>query len=67
MEKPKPKRPLGSPRPRSEVGIKTDIKGIGSGGMDLIHLAQERGKREALVNTEMDLRVPYDDGKSVPG
>jgi hypothetical protein len=42
-----------------------DIKGIGWGGMDWIHLDQEKEKRTALVNMEMDLRVPYDDGKFV--
>jgi hypothetical protein len=33
------------------------------GGMDLIDLAQVRGQWKALVNTVMNLRVPYNAGK----
>jgi hypothetical protein len=35
-----------------------DFREIGWGGMDWIDLAQDRDLRRALVNTEMNLRVP---------
>jgi len=35
---------------------------VGCGGIDLIELAQERGRWWALVNEVMDLRVPYNAG-----
>jgi hypothetical protein len=36
----------------------TDLREIGSGGMDWIDLAQDRDQGMALVNTVMNLRVP---------
>jgi hypothetical protein len=56
--KPEGKRPLGRTRRRLEYNIKIDPGEIGSGGMDLIDLAQCR----ALVNTIMDLRVSQNSG-----
>jgi hypothetical protein len=38
------------------------FKGIGWGGMDWIHLAQDRDKRWVLVNMTINLRVPTDAG-----
>jgi hypothetical protein len=38
--------------------IKTDLAGIGCGGVDLIGLAEDREKWRALVNAVMNLRVP---------
>jgi hypothetical protein len=35
-----------------------DLREIGWGGMDWIHLSQNRDQWRALVNTVMDLRVP---------
>ena len=35
--------------------------------MDWIHLAQDRDKWRALVNTAMKLRVPYTVGNSLTG
>jgi hypothetical protein len=38
--------------------IKMDLKEIGWGGMDWIHLNQDRDQQRALVNTVMNIRVP---------
>jgi hypothetical protein len=38
--------------------IKMDLKEIGWDGVDWIDLAQDRNQWRALVNTEMNLRVP---------
>jgi hypothetical protein len=35
-----------------------DLGEIGWGGMDWIHLAQDKDQWEALVNTVMNLRIP---------
>jgi hypothetical protein len=35
-----------------------DLREIGWDGMDLIELAQDRDQWRALMNTEMNLRVP---------
>jgi hypothetical protein len=43
--------------------IKTDLTGIGWGGMDWINLAQDRDRWRALMNTIMNLRVLYNVGK----
>jgi hypothetical protein len=40
-----------------------DVGEIGCGGMDWLYLAQNRDKWRELVNTVMNLRVPYDVGK----
>jgi hypothetical protein len=40
--KPEGNRPLGRPRRRWKDNIKTDLREIGWGGMDWIHLAQDR-------------------------
>jgi hypothetical protein len=56
--KPEGKRPLRRPRHRWEDNIKLDLREIGFGDVDRIHLAQDRGRWRALVNTVMSLRVP---------
>ena len=56
--KPEGKRPLGRPRRRWEDNIKMDLQEAGRGGIDCIGLAQDRDKWRALVNAEMNLRVP---------
>jgi hypothetical protein len=38
--------------------IKMDLREIGWGGMDFIHLAQDMDQWKALVNTVINLRVP---------
>jgi hypothetical protein len=35
-----------------------DLKGIGWGGIDWIHLAQDRDQGRALVNSAMNFQVP---------
>jgi hypothetical protein len=47
--------------------IKMDLSEIGRGRMDWIDLAQDRDLWRALVNTVMNLRVPYNAGKLSSG
>jgi hypothetical protein len=56
--RPEGRRPLGRPRRRWEDNIKMDLGKIGFGDVDWIHLAQDRDRWRALVNTVMNLRVP---------
>jgi hypothetical protein len=56
--KPEGKRPLGRARRRWMDNIKIDLREIGWDGMNCIDLAQDRDQWRALVNTEMNLRVP---------
>jgi hypothetical protein len=56
--RPEGRRPLGRPRHRWEDNIKMDLREIGFGDVDWIHLAQDRDRWLALVNTVMNLRVP---------
>jgi hypothetical protein len=44
MGKPEGKRPLGRPRRGWVDNIKMDLREIGSGGMNWIDLAQDRGQ-----------------------
>jgi hypothetical protein len=61
--KPEGNRPLGRRRRRWEDNIKMDGRAIGWVGMDSTHLAQDRNQLRALVNTVMNLRVPWKAGK----
>jgi hypothetical protein len=56
--RPEGKRPLGRPRRRWEDNIEMDLREIGFGDVDWIHLAQDRDRCRALVNMVMNLRVP---------
>jgi hypothetical protein len=56
--RPEGRRPLGRSRRRWEDNIKIDLREIGFGDVDWIHLAQDRDRWRALVNTVMNLRVP---------
>jgi hypothetical protein len=56
--RPEGRRPLGRPRRRWEDNIKMDLGKIGFGDADWIHLAQDRDRWRALVNTVMNLRIP---------
>jgi hypothetical protein len=62
VEKPEGKRPLGRPRRRWVDNNKMDLRERGWGGMDWIDVAQYRDRWRALVNTVMNLRVPYNAG-----
>jgi hypothetical protein len=50
-------------RSRWVNNIKTDLTEIGWGGMDWIDLAANGDQWRALVNTVINLRVPYNFGK----
>jgi hypothetical protein len=56
--RPEWRRPLGRPRRRWDNNIKMDVREIGFGVVDWIHLAQNRDRWRALVNTVINLRVP---------
>jgi hypothetical protein len=56
--RPDGRRLLGRPRRRWEDNIKIDLREIGFGDVEWIHLAQDRGRWQGLVNTVMNLRVP---------
>jgi hypothetical protein len=56
--KPEGKRPQGRPRRRWIDNIKMDLLEIGVNVVDRIDLAQDRYGWRALVNSEMNLRVP---------
>jgi hypothetical protein len=57
MEKPEGKRLLERPRRRWEYGIKMGLRGIGWGGVEWIHLAQDTDRWRAVVYAVMNLRV----------
>jgi hypothetical protein len=57
VARPKGKRPLERPRHRWEDGIKMDLMEIGWGGVDWVHLAQDRDRWQAVVNAVTNLRV----------
>jgi hypothetical protein len=54
MGKPNGKRPLERPRHRWDDGIKIDLREIGWGGVEWIHLAQDRDHWRAVVNAVMN-------------
>jgi len=51
-------RPLGRRRRRREDNMRMDLREIGWGDVDWMHLAQNRDQWRALVNTALKLRVP---------
>jgi hypothetical protein len=52
------KNPLEIPRRRWENGMKMDLREIGwEGGVEWIHLAQDRDRWRAVVNAVMNPRV----------
>jgi hypothetical protein len=60
--RPEGRRPLGRPRRRWVDNIKMDLREIVFGDVDLSHLAQDRDRWRALVNTVMNLWVPLNSG-----
>jgi hypothetical protein len=56
--KPEGKRQLGRPRRRWVGNIKMYLRETGWDGTGWIHLAQDRDRWRALVNTVINLRVP---------
>jgi hypothetical protein len=55
--KPEGRSPLERPRRRWEDGIKMDLGEISWGGVEWIHLAQDRDRWQAVVSAVMNLRV----------
>jgi hypothetical protein len=49
MGKPEGKRPLERPRRRWEDGIKMDLRETGLGGVEWIHMAQDRDRWRGVV------------------
>jgi hypothetical protein len=65
--KPEGRRPLGRPRRRWVDNIKIDLRETGWDDVDWVDLAQCRDQWRALVQTVMNLRVPYNAGKFLSG
>ena len=61
---PEGKRPLGRARRRWKDNIKMDFQEVGCWGMDWIVLVQDRDRWRALVNVVINLRFPYNEGKT---
>jgi hypothetical protein len=61
--KPEGRRSLGRPRRRCLDNIRMDLVKVWWGYVDWIGLAQDRGRRGALVNSVMNLQVPCNAGK----
>jgi hypothetical protein len=61
--KPEGRRRLERPRRRWLDNIRMDLVEVGCGDMDWIGLAQDRDRWRALVNSVMNLRVPWNAGK----
>jgi hypothetical protein len=57
----------GRPRRRWVDNIKMLLGEIGWDGMDWIDLAQDMDQWRALVNTVMNIRVPWNAGKFLSG
>jgi hypothetical protein len=55
--KPEGKRPLGRLRCKWEDGIRMDLRGTGSAGVEWDQLAQDRGWWQAVGNMVMNLQV----------
>jgi hypothetical protein len=58
MGKPEGEKPPVRPRFRWDDNIKKALREIGYVGMNWIDLAEDRDQLKALVNMEMNLRVP---------
>ena len=56
------KTQLGRPRCGWEYNNKVDVQETGCGGVEWIDLAQDRNRCWALVNAQMNFRVPLNAG-----
>jgi hypothetical protein len=65
--KPGGKRPLGRPRRRWVDNIRMDLEEVGWGDVDWIGLTQDRNRWRALINSVLNLRVPWNAGKLSSG
>jgi hypothetical protein len=65
--KPEGKTPLGRPRRRWMDNIRMDPGEVGWGDVDWIRLAKDRNRWRALVNSVLNLRVPWNVGKLSSG
>jgi hypothetical protein len=61
--KPEGRRPLGRPRRRWLDNIRMDLVEAGWGDVDWIGLAQDRHRWRALVNSILNLLLPWNAGK----
>jgi hypothetical protein len=61
--KPEGRRPLGRPRRRWLDNIRMELVEVEWDDVNCIGLAQDRDRWRALVNSILNLRVPYNDGK----
>jgi hypothetical protein len=64
---PEGKRPLGRPRCRWVDNIRMDLGEVGWDDVDWIGLAQDRNRWRAVVNSVLNLRVPWNVGKLSSG
>jgi hypothetical protein len=55
---PERRYPLGKPELRLDNSITKDVRRTRWGGIDWIHMAQDRHQKRALVNIVMNLLVP---------
>jgi hypothetical protein len=60
------KRSLGRSRRRWVDNIRMDLGEVGWGDVDCIGLAKDRNRWRALVNSVLNLRVPWNAGKLSP-
>jgi hypothetical protein len=58
VRKSKEKRPVGRPKRWWDDNIKVELREMGWGGKNWIHLAQDMDQWSDLVNTVMNLRLP---------
>jgi hypothetical protein len=56
---PEGKALIGRPKHRWEDNIKIGLRDLGCEGVCWIHLARDRNRWRALVNTVIKVRVPY--------